>query len=192
MGAWQKALEKPKRAKASVVLDRDLSDFLVADARKFLGRAEWYMRRGIPYRRGYLLSGPPGTGKTSFCQVLAGELDADLCLLTLTDSDLTDTLLAESMRDAPAGSIILLEDVDAVFVERSSAESKSNKRQGVSFSGLLNAIDGVASQEGRIFIMTTNHAEKLDAALKRPGRCDVTAVRRRDRKRERERERERE
>ena len=47
------------------------------------------------------------------------------------------------------------------------------KRSGVTFSGLLNAIDGVASQEGRLFFMTTNHIEKLDPALIRPGRCDV-------------------
>ena len=174
MGNWEKAMEKKKRDKTTVVLDEDLSDKLVKDAKNFLSSSEWYAQRGIPYRRGYLLYGPPGTGKTSFCQVLAGELDADLCLLTLTDSDLTDTRLAASMREAPAGSIILLEDVDAVFVERQSADEKK-KSNGVSFSGLLNAIDGVASQEGRIFIMTTNHIEKLDPALKRPGRCDVTA-----------------
>ena len=179
LGSWTKAMEKPKRSKDSVVLDRDLADELVRDARLFLSRARWYLERGIPYRRGYLLHGPPGTGKTSFCQVLAGELDADLCLLTLTDADLTDTRLAESLRDAPAGAIILLEDVDAVFVDRTGGGGDGGSggkggRGGVSFSGLLNAIDGVASQEGRIFIMTTNHPEKLDPALKRPGRCDVS------------------
>ena len=173
MGRWQKAMEKQKRDKTTVVLDEDLSDKLVQDAKRFLASSEWYSKRGVPFRRGYLLHGPPGTGKTSFCQVLAGELDADLCLLTLTDAELTDTGLAESMREAPRGSIILLEDVDAVFVDRQDAGEKKNSN-GVSFSGLLNAIDGVASQEGRIFIMTTNHIEKLDNALKRPGRCDVT------------------
>ena len=59
----------------------------------------------------------------------------------------------------------MLEDVDAIFVERKAQSEKG----GVTFSGLLNAIDGVASQEGRIFIMTTNHIEKLDPALIRPG-----------------------
>ena len=52
-------------------------------------------------------------------------------------------------------------------------EGRSSESSRVSFSGLLNAIDGVASQEGRIFFMTTNHIEKLDPALIRPGRCDV-------------------
>ena len=62
-----------------------------------------------------------------------------------------------------------MEDVDAIFIERTGA----HKGEGVSFSGLLNAIDGVAAQEGRIFFMTTNHIDKLDPALVRPGRCDV-------------------
>jgi chaperone BCS1 len=45
--------------------------------------------------------------------------------------------------------------------------------RSVTFSGLLNALDGVRSQEGRILMMTTNHREKLDPALLRPGRADV-------------------
>jgi mitochondrial chaperone BCS1 len=45
--------------------------------------------------------------------------------------------------------------------------------RSVTFSGLLNALDGVRSQEGRILMMTTNHKEKLDPALLRPGRADV-------------------
>ncbi|WP_306116992.1 MULTISPECIES: AAA family ATPase [unclassified Roseovarius] len=56
-----------------------------------------------------------------------------------------------------------------MFTQREGGE----KRSGVSFSGLLNAIDGVAAQEGRALVMTTNHKEKLDPALIRPGRADV-------------------
>ena len=70
---------------------------------------------------------------------------------------------------APTGALIAIEDVAAVFTQRQGGE----KRSGVSFSGLLNAIDGVAAQEGRALIMTTNHKEKLDPALIRPGRADV-------------------
>jgi chaperone BCS1 len=73
------------------------------------------------------------------------------------------------MRDAPLRSVILLEDVDAVFTKRDNTNRESN----ITFSGLINAIDGVASQEGRILILTSNHVEKLDPALLRPGRCDV-------------------
>ena len=170
-GGFEKAMSKKPRSIESVILDQNLANELLEDARDFLRSSEWYASVGIPYRRGYLLHGPPGCGKTSFCQALAGELKLDLCMLTLADKNLDDTALAENLREAPANSIVLLEDVDAVFVERSvQSDSKSS---GVTFSGLLNAIDGVASQEGRLFFMTTNHKEKLDPALIRPGRCDV-------------------
>lgn len=173
-GGWEKALTKKPRPKESIVLDGDLSAHVLEDARTFLSSKSWYRDRGIPYRRGYLLHGPPGCGKTSFCQVLAGEFQLDMCMLSLSNAKLNDAKLASYFRDAPENSIILLEDVDAVFVDRDvKKEGGSGGGTGVSFSGLLNAIDGVASQEGRLFFMTTNYPEKLDSALVRPGRCDV-------------------
>ena len=170
-GGWEKALSKKPRTVDSVILDENLANELIADARDFLGASDWYAGVGIPYRRGYLLHGPPGCGKTSFCQALAGALKLDICMLTLTNKRLDDNKLAECLRDAPTNAIVLLEDVDAVFVDRTV--QNENRQSGVTFSGLLNALDGVASQEGRLFFMTTNHIEKLDPALIRPGRCDV-------------------
>lgn len=110
--------------------------------------------------------------------MLASDLKLDICILNLAHKELTDNSLASYLRDSPENSIILLEDVDAVFTNRSDPSSTANlsthgKSEGVSFSGLLNALDGVAAQEGRIFFMTTNHIEKLDPALIRPGRCDI-------------------
>jgi mitochondrial chaperone BCS1 len=173
---WELAMMKNRREKTSVILDDNDMDFLLNDARKFLKGSQWYADMGIPYRRGYLLYGPPGCGKTSFAQVLASELNLDISMLNLTHSNMNDNKLAEYLRDAPFNSIIVLEDVDAIFVERNLTKRHSSDDSSssmVSFSGLLNAIDGVASQEGRIFFMTTNHVEKLDPALIRPGRCDV-------------------
>merc|ERR1712195_97546 len=126
---------------------------------------------GVPYRRGYLLHGPPGTGKTSFTQAVAGELNLNICYLNLSGGTLADDSVNSLLNEAPPSSIILLEDIDGIFVERSSVQKKSRGRQ-VSFSGLLNALDGVRSQEGRILFMTTNHREKLDPALLRCGRAD--------------------
>jgi mitochondrial chaperone BCS1 len=73
------------------------------------------------------------------------------------------------MMTAPREAILAIEDVDAIFVGRKAGDTSG----GVSFSGLLNAIDGVAAQEGRALIMTTNHRDRLDPALIRPGRADV-------------------
>ncbi|MEO5931625.1 MAG: AAA family ATPase, partial [Candidatus Kapaibacterium sp.] len=66
-------------------------------------------------------------------------------------------------------SIILIEDVDAAFIQRQPGEQANH----ITFSGLLNAIDGVAAQAGRVIILTTNHPERLDPALVRPGRIDL-------------------
>merc|ERR1719183_2617169 len=85
---------------------------------------------------------------------------------------MNDDDLAELLRSAPGKSMLLLEDVDAIFVER-AAVGKKDRGGGVSFSGLLNALDGAAAQEGCVIVMTTNHKDRLDEALIRPGRCDV-------------------
>jgi chaperone BCS1 len=124
---------------------------------------------GIPWRRGYLLHGPPGTGKTSVAYALAGELQLKLCTLSLTNPKLNDHSIADLLQRTPPRSLILIEDIDAFF----NAREKQDARIEVSFSGLLNALDGVAAQEGRIIVLTTNHRERLDPALIRPGRIDV-------------------
>jgi len=131
------------------------------------------MDKGVPYRRGYLLYGPPGTGKTSFTQAIAGELKLNICYLNLSNGNMDDDGLNRALNNAPSQSIILLEDIDGIFVARESVNQ--GREGGVSFSGLLNALDGVRSQEGRILFMTTNHREKLDPALMRPGRADFHA-----------------
>jgi chaperone BCS1 len=51
--------------------------------------------------------------------------------------------------------------------------SSDGNSGGITFSGLLNALDGVAAQEGKVLVMTTNHVERLDPALVRPGRIDI-------------------
>ncbi|RPB13937.1 hypothetical protein P167DRAFT_564141 [Morchella conica CCBAS932] len=179
--AWStewKPFGKPRRKRglASVVLARGVKERIVGDVKSFLRSAQWYYDRGIPYRRGYLLYGPPGTGKSSFIQALAGELDYSICLLNLSERGLTDDRLNHLLTKLPERSIALLEDVDAAFGNRRT-QSDEDGYQGanVTFSGLLNALDGVASSEERIVIMTTNHPERLDEALVRPGRVDVRA-----------------
>lgn len=166
---------RKKRMLESVILDKGMSEALVNDVRDFLLSGDWYHRRGIPYRRGYLLYGPPGSGKTSFIQALAGELDYNICILNLSENNLTDDRLNHLMNHIPDRLILLLEDIDAAFNKRDQSEDKGYSN-GVTFLGLLNALDGVASAEECITFMTTNHPEKLDPALLRPGRVDYKVL----------------
>ncbi|MBL0087239.1 MAG: AAA family ATPase [Ideonella sp.] len=166
---WRLADSKPRRALDSVVLDEGVAKLLHDDIHEFFSRREWYAQMGIPWRRGYLLFGPPGTGKTSAAFALAGELRLKLCALSLTNPKLTDNVMADLLQRTPPRSLILIEDIDAFFNSR----EKQDARIQISFSGLLNALDGVGAQEGRIIVLTTNHRERLDAALIRPGRIDL-------------------
>lgn len=166
---------RKKRMLGSVILDQGIGESILDDVKDFLTSGDWYHKRGIPYRRGYLLYGPPGSGKTSFIQAIAGELDYNICILNLSENNLTDDRLNHLMNHIPERSILLLEDVDAAFNKREQSDD-GGYTSGVTFSGLLNALDGVASAEECITFMTTNHPERLDPALLRPGRIDFKVM----------------
>lgn len=176
MHEWQPVGQpKRKRPLSSVVLAEGVKERIVHDIKDFLAKREWYLDRGIPYRRGYLLYGPPGTGKTSFIQGLAGEMDYDIAMLNLSERGLTDDRLMHFLLTVPSQTVVVLEDADAAFGNRrTQTDAHGYQGANVTFSGLLNALDGVASAEDRIIFLTTNHIERMDEALIRPGRVDVT------------------
>lgn len=168
-GDWDLTHRVRKRPLSTVVTANGATEKLLADARRFLENEDFYLRCGLPWRRGYLLHGPPGTGKTSLIRAVASELDLELAILHLTNGHLDDAGLVALLGNAPENAALVLEDVDALFVGREGTGASAR----ISFSGLLNAIDGPASQEGRMLFMTTNHPDRLDPALVRPGRVDM-------------------
>ena len=299
---WTKTSERPCRPMSTVILDPEQKALIRQDINEFLHpqSTKWYATRGIPYRRGYLFHGPPGTGKTSLSFALAGLFGLDIYIIPLMDLELSEAYLGRLFNALPRRCIVLLEDIDTAGVlsrdddeegEEEELHAVSNNRRGkksktnttaksskdetttngeskeltsevtkgesaatngatkgvvqdgdakvggegeqdhdaeptelqkltladlakvilsiakpdashtyhqragrifhrrknnqqqpalsaermsnISLSGLLNVIDGVATHEGRILIMTTNHPEKLDAALIRAGRVDM-------------------
>lgn len=234
--AWNKVAVRPSRPMGTVVLDSKQKAAILRDINDFLDPATsvWYSNRGIAYRRGYLLSGPPGTGKTSLSFALAGVFGLDIYCMSLSEKTLSEEDLILLFNSLPKRCIVLLEDIDSAGVVRKKADLEKEEEEkkakaeardkkedavseekggttettasiiakevtkavkaanndnssdrssggrpgsgndmGITMSGLLNAIDGVASQEGRVLIMTTNYPEKLDDALIRPGRVDM-------------------
>lgn len=243
-GAWSKTSSRPSRPMNTVILDEAQKNMIIQDMNEYLhpNSPKWYATRGIPYRRGYLFHGPPGTGKTSLSFALAGIFGLEIYAISLQEPTMTEGDLMQLFNSLPKRCIVLLEDVDAAGLLRDGNSDKKSKKKdkgkkedgddkekekekkdgkkdaatkeddftlkdlakelkslnssssrgkgndnnsnaaqghpnktpgaGISLSGLLNAIDGVATHEGRCLIMTTNHPEKLDAALVRPGRVD--------------------
>ncbi|KAF2860290.1 P-loop containing nucleoside triphosphate hydrolase protein [Piedraia hortae CBS 480.64] len=162
----------PRKPFDSVVLARNKAEFILNDVKGFLSERQLYLNRGIRYTRGYLLHGPPGTGKTSYVEALAGALEYNIAMLSLSQRGLTDDRLKLLLRNLPADTIVLLEDADAAFNNRRQADGDGYAGANVTFSGLLNALDGVGVGEGRIVFMTTNFIDRLDPGLVRPGRVD--------------------
>jgi len=163
----------------SVVLEPGEKEHLIEDVARFRKSKQRYQRLGVPYHRGYLLYGPPGTGKTSLVSALAAHFAMSIYTVNLTD--FTDRSLMSAVNQVPANSVLLFEDIDCMkssqnrtseTVVQIAAAAKESVQNGVTLSGLLNVLDGFYAPTGVLFVMTTNHVEKLDEALLRPGRID--------------------
>jgi hypothetical protein len=167
-GHFEKSAELHKAIKQStwsdLVLPGTLADDVRSDALRFFQRRDFYERHRLPWKRGVLLIGPPGNGKSHTVRALLNELDRPTLVVRNFDS-----------RDAgPAGGIkkvferarhtspavMVLEDLDCLVDDRTR-------------SYLLNELDGFALNTGLFVIATTNHPEKIDRSLlDRPSRFD--------------------
>jgi len=170
-GSWHDRSDIIQRKVDSVILPNQEEKKIIEDLKWFLDSADWYKVRGIPYRRGYLFHGIPGSGKSSLVTALAGELGLNLYMLNLNAVGMTDDRLLDMIHNIKDRSLILFEDIDVVQPRRDSV-TKSNVEK-ISLSGLLNVIDGPSAREGCAVFMTTNYKDKLDKALIRAGRTDV-------------------
>jgi chaperone BCS1 len=166
---WLRQSMRPSRPMDTISLDETQKSMIVNDMKAYLhpDTARWYGFRGIPYRRGYLCHGPPGTGKTSLTIALAGLFDLSIYCVPLSSCDLTESDITMLFRDLPPRCVVLINDLDNAslrgearprsFVssscehdETSSGVGKSSAcagRSRISLASVLNTIDGAASQE---------------------------------------------
>lgn len=166
-GSWRRRSDMPLRTLETVVLREGQKEELIADIDAFFRQEETYNSMGVPWHRGFLFEGPPGTGKTSLAKALAVHFNLDLRYIPLASID-DDGSLLELMNEIEPRSMLLLEDIDIVH----GARERDDKSPGVTLSGLLNALDGMMTPHGLIVVFTSNRAGVLDPALTRPGRMD--------------------
>ena len=160
---WSR-IKQLKKSFANVVLPDEEKKSLLQDLASFREIKSTYQRMDIPYKRGYLFTGAPGNGKTSLSAAMADYLKKNICYLNMKAIG-GDDQLQSLFTNLPQDSILIIEDIDTCFNGR-----KSNGK--ITFSSLLNCLDGIFYKEDLITIITTNHVKKLDPALIRPGRVD--------------------
>lgn len=166
---WDQSHKWTKRCIDSMSLNSE-GKALLEDVKNFISSKSeaLYERLGVPYKRNYLLHGPPGTGKTSMIRSIASELGYNVSTIHF-DPSLTDIRFMRAVQTIPENSILMLEDIDHIFQERKKNDEHKN---AITFSGLLQVLDGFGSQYKLITMITTNFIEVLDKALIRRGRID--------------------
>lgn len=165
---WMLVNKRLKRAARTLYYPNDTHLHLRQDLEKFYASESEYHAKSLVHKRGYLLHGPPGNGKTTLLLWLAAELNLELCIIsTRPDAE----YLLELFISRPRKSLLVLEDIDAIFPDlhrKKKKKSNSDSSLGI----FLNVLDGVYAQDGQVIVMTTNHIEDLDPALIRRGRVD--------------------
>ncbi|KAL0658204.1 hypothetical protein Bca4012_078789 [Brassica carinata] len=168
----------------TMAMDPKKKDEIMRDLLAFRDSEEYYKKIGKAWKRGYLLHGPPGTGKSTTIAAMANLISYSIFDLELTSIE-NNWELKKLVLATTSKSIIVIEDIDCsldLTGERGVKEDQSNaeikkvkKKNAVTLSGLLNFIDGIWSACGqeRILVFTTNHLGKLDQALIRRGRMDM-------------------
>ncbi|XP_057794035.1 AAA-ATPase At3g50940-like [Salvia miltiorrhiza] len=159
----------------TMAMDPETKKGVMEDLDRFVRRKDYYRRVGKAWKRGYLLYGPPGTGKSSLVAAMANYLNFDIYDLDLREvqcnSDLRRLLIGTSNR-----SILVIEDIDCnLGLLNRETDTAAADQDKITLSALLNFIDGLWSSCGdeKIIVFTTNHKDRLDPALLRPGRMDV-------------------
>jgi hypothetical protein len=177
------------KALGNLVFPRRIQD-LIQEIELWRNSRTWYRDKGIPWKRGWLLFGPPGTGKTALARAFAEDLNMPIYVFNLAEMGNADLIKAWNDLQVNVPCIALIEDIDNVFHGRENVTRRpgllplvlaaANKdghddknpaaRGPLTFDCLLNCLDGVERSDGIFTIVTTNDITKVDPALGQPRR----------------------
>ncbi len=140
----------------------------------WLKSRQWFRDRGLTWKRSAMLTGQPGTGKSKLILEVAKKFNLPVYRLNIGNMSSKEFVDFYTQSINQLGSIILIEDIDAVFNGRENVlATDCQHKQLLSFDVLINTLGGIKENNGAFTIITTNHPEKLDPALIRPGRFDI-------------------
>jgi len=154
----------------SVILDPAMKKEIRLNTIGFLKNCTQLEKYGVPAKRGIILAGEPGTGKTIVCKALMSEADNITCIATSAEGMVQGGYIPElfSVAQALSPSIIFIEDIDFIGQERHDVY-----RGGPPLISLLAEMDGISEKNAIVTVATSNSFETLDKALsERPSRFD--------------------
>jgi mitochondrial chaperone BCS1 len=171
-GYWSDYSRTAKRSFDSIFIDDEIKNQIINTLEHFINSREWYAEKGIPYKLGIFIEGSPGTGKSSVVRAICSYINRTMYFMTevgLKETNLNN-LISEFF--ICNNGMLVLEEIDT-FSSMSTRKTKDDKDKTDSMSVILNILDGALTPENFIFVATTNHPEKIDPAIKRPGRFDL-------------------
>lgn len=191
---WILYCNKPKRSISKIFMPDKIKSELKLDVEWFMKSENWYKNKGIPRRRGYLLQGHTGSGKSSLITAICTELNLNIYWVQLTNPKLNDERIMAILNSVPKNQVILIEDIDEIITQNNLSELSPNNLSefshvipekydifnrnslSISLQGLLNALDGPIAHTDHIIFFTSNHNLRLirnfGPLLTRPGRID--------------------
>lgn len=171
---WKSTVAKLSKNTSNTIVSKQVKNLFYDDIATFMKSEEFYLKKGLPYKRGYLLHGHPGCGKTSLIKAIANEYSMPIFIIDLSTIDnnaefikITSEINTFINQDQPY--VVVYEDLD-----RSNMFKKWG-RSNITKDCFLNILDGLDEYHGRITIITANDVERITEtkALVRPGRIDV-------------------
>jgi DNA polymerase III delta prime subunit len=168
-GFWDYLFQNPRREVDTVFIGG--KNEILADLDEFFGSERDYLYFGHPYKRNYLFHGPPGNGKTSFINAIAGKYNLNVFLISFS-VNITDEVFKKLISGLNKNSLLVMEDIDVLF-QSGGGGGGGVGGKNITMSTILNTLDGLARKNRIICIMSTNHFDVLTDVFKRPGRLDM-------------------
>ena len=171
-GFWDYLFKNPRREVETVFIGG--KNEILTDLDEFFGSEKDYLFFGHPYKRNYLFYGPPGNGKTSFINAIAGKYNLNVFLISFS-VNITDEIFKKLISGLNKNSLLVMEDIDVLFQPGGSSGGGGggSGAKNITMSTILNTLDGLARKNRVICIMSTNHFDILTDVFKRPGRLDM-------------------